>query len=154
MKRAIDLLRVQLLLLGRLADSSKAMEETLKKNKGDEAGRLALEIEKTLLSLGKAEKASDQYIKEKNKNNWDEVLADFLPSPEKKMARDLLDRIYERLEGLKRATDKNAVLLDKDVRYVNFSINVLTGASAGTTYAASAAQPGAGRVIDMLDASV
>ncbi|MBQ5759247.1 MAG: flagellar export chaperone FlgN [Schwartzia sp.] len=154
MKRAIDLLRVQLLLLGRLADSSKAMEETLKKNKGDEAGRLALEIEKTLLSLGKAEKASDQYIKEKNKNNWDEVLADFLPSPEKKMARDLLDRIYERLEGLKRATDKNAVLLDKDVRYVNFSINVLTGASAGTTYAASAAQPGAGRAIDMLDASV
>lgn len=154
MKRAIDLLRVQLLLLGRLADSSKAMEETLKKNKGDEAGRLALEIEKTLLSLGKAEKASDQYIKEKNKNNWDEVLADFLPSPEKKMARDLLDRIYERLEGLKRATEKNAVLLDKDVRYVNFSINVLTGASAGTTYAASAAQPGAGRAIDMLDASV
>ncbi len=154
MKRAIDLLRVQLLLLGRLADSSRAMEETLKKNKGDEAGRLALEIEKTLLSLGKAEKASDQYIKEKNKNNWDEVLADFLPSPEKKMARDLLDRIYERLEGLKRATDKNAVLLDKDVRYVNFSINVLTGASAGTTYAASAAQPGAGRAIDMLDASV
>ena len=154
MKRAIDLLRVQLLLLGRLADSSKAMEEALKKNKGDEAGRLALEIEKTLLSLGKAEKASDQYIKEKNKNNWDEVLADFLPSPEKKMARDLLDRIYERLEGLKRATDKNAVLLDKDVRYVNFSINVLTGASAGTTYAASAAQPGAGRAIDMLDASV
>ena len=154
MKRAIDLLRVQLLLLGRLADSSKAMEETLKKNKGDEAGRLALEIEKTLLSLGKAEKASDQYIKEKNKNNCDEVLADFLPSPEKKMARDLLDRIYERLEGLKRATDKNAVLLDKDVRYVNFSINVLTGASAGTTYAASAAQPGAGRAIDMLDASV
>lgn len=154
MKRAIDLLRVQLLLLGHLADSSKAMEETLKKNKGDEAGRLALEIEKTLLSLGKAEKASDQYIKEKNKNNWDEVLADFLPSPEKKMARDLLDRIYERLEGLKRATDKNAVLLDKDVRYVNFSINVLTGASAGTTYAASAAQPGAGRAIDMLDASV
>ena len=154
MKRAIDLLRVQLLLLGRLADSSKAMEETLKKNKGDEAGRLALEIEKTLLSLGKAEKASDQYIKEKNKNNWGEVLADFLPSPEKKMARDLLDRIYERLEGLKRATDKNAVLLDKDVRYVNFSINVLTGASAGTTYAASAAQPGAGRAIDMLDASV
>lgn len=154
MKRAIDLLRVQLLLLGRLADSSKAMEETLKKNKGDEAGRLALEIEKTLLSLGKAEKASDQYIKEKDKNNWDEVLADFLPSPEKKMARDLLDRIYERLEGLKRATDKNAVLLDKDVRYVNFSINVLTGASAGTTYAASAAQPGAGRAIDMLDASV
>ena len=59
MKRAIDLLRVQLLLLGRLADSSKAMEETLKKNKGDEAGRLALEIEKTLLSLGKAEKASE-----------------------------------------------------------------------------------------------
>lgn len=154
MKRAIDLLRVQLLLLGRLADSSRAMEEALKKNKGDEAGRLALEIEKTLLSLGKAEKASDQYIKEKNKNNWDEVLADFLPSPEKKMARDLLDRIYERLEGLKRATDKNAVLLDKDVRYVNFSINVLTGASAGTTYAASAAQPGAGRAIDMLDASV
>ena len=154
MKRAIDLLRVQLLLLGRLADSSRAMEETLKKNKGDEAGRLALEIEKTLLSLGKAEKASDQYIKKKNKNNWDEVLADFLPSPEKKMARDLLDRIYERLEGLKRATDKNAVLLDKDVRYVNFSINVLTGASAGTTYAASAAQPGAGRAIDMLDASV
>ena len=154
MKRAIDLLRVQLLRLGRLADSSRAMEETLKKNKGDEAGRLALEIEKTLLSLGKAEKASDQYIKEKNKNNWDEVLADFLPSPEKKMARDLLDRIYERLEGLKRATDKNAVLLDKDVRYVNFSINVLTGASAGTTYAASAAQPGAGRAIDMLDASV
>ena len=154
MKRAIDLLRVQLLLLGRLADSSRAMEETLKKNKGDEAGRLALEIEKTLLSLGKAEKASDQYIKEKNKNNWDEVLADFLPSPEKKMARDLLDRIYERLEGLKRATDKNAVLLDKDVRYVNFSINVLTGASVGTTYAASAAQPGAGRAIDMLDASV
>ena len=154
MKRAIDLLRVQLLLLGRLADSSKAMEEALKKNKGDEAGRLALEIEKTLLSLGKAEKASDQYIKEKNKNNWDEVLADFLPSPEKKMARDLLDRIYERLEGLKRATDKNAVLLDKDVRYVNFSINVLTGASAGSTYAASAAQPGAGRAIDMLDASV
>ena len=154
MKRAIDLLRVQLLLLGRLADSSRAMEETLKKNKGDEAGRLALEIEKTLLSLGKAEKASDQYIKEENKNNWDEVLADFLPSPEKKMARDLFDRIYERLEGLKRATDKNAVLLDKDVRYVNFSINVLTGASAGTTYAASAAQPGAGRAIDMLDASV
>ena len=154
MKRAIDLLRVQLLLLGRLADSSRAMEETLKKNKGDEAGRLALEIEKTLLSLGKAEKASDQYIKEKNKNNWDEVLADFLPSPEKKMARDLLDRIYERLEGLKRATDKNAVLLDKDVRYVNFSINVLTGASAGTTYAASAAQPGAGRAISTLDASV
>lgn len=154
MKRAIDLLRVQLLLLGRLADSSKSMEEALKKNKGDEAGRLALEIEKTLLSLGKAEKASDQYIKEKNKNNWDEVLAGFLPSPEKKMAQDLLSRIVERLEALKLATDKNAVLLDKDVRYVNFSINVLTGASAGTTYAATAAQPGAGRAIDMLDASV
>lgn len=154
MKRTIELLRVQLLLLGRLADSSKTLEEALKNNKGDEAGRLALEIEKTLLSLGKAEKSSDQYIKEKNKNNWEEVLAEFLPSPEKKMARELLDRINERLEELKRATDKNAVLLDKDVRYVNFSINVLTGASAGTTYAATAAQPGAGRAIDMLDASV
>lgn len=154
MKRTIELLRVQLLLLGRLADSSKTLEEALKKNKGDEAGRLALEIEKTLLSLGKAGKSSDQYIKEKNKNNWEEVLAEFLPSPEKKMARELLDRINERLEELKRATDKNAVLLDKDVRYVNFSINVLTGASAGTTYAATAAQPGAGRAIDMLDASV
>ncbi|MDO4204058.1 MAG: flagellar export chaperone FlgN [Selenomonadaceae bacterium] len=154
MKRTIELLRVQLLLLGRLEDSSKALEEALKKNKGDEAGRLALEIEKTLLSLGKAEKSSDQYIKERNRNNWEEVLADFLPSPEKKMARDLLLRINERLEALKRATDKNAVLLDKDVRYVNFSINVLTGASAGTTYAATAAQPGAGRAIDMLDASV
>lgn len=154
MKRTIELLRVQLLLLGRLEDSSNALEEALKKNKGDEAGRLALEIEKTLLSLGKAEKSSDQYIKERNKNNWEEVLADFLPSLEKKMARDLLLRINERLEALKRATDKNAVLLDKDVRYVNFSINVLTGASAGTTYAATAAQPGAGRAIDMLDASV
>ncbi len=154
MKRTIELLRVQLLLLGRLSDSSKALEETLKKNKGDEAGRLALEIEKTLLSLGKAERSSEQYIKEKNKNNWEEVLAELTPSPEKKMARELLDRINERLGELKRATDKNAVLLDKDVRYVNFSINVLTGASAGTTYAATAAQPGAGRAIDMLDASV
>lgn len=154
MKRAIDLLRVQLLLLGRLADGSQALEEALKKNKGDEAGRLSLEMEKTLLSLGKAEKASNQYIKERNKNNWDEVLAGFRNSPEKKMAADLLARICQRLEELKRATDKNAVLLDKDVRYVNFSINVLTGASAGTTYAATAAQPGAGRAIDMLDASV
>lgn len=154
MKRAIELLRVQLLLLGRLADSSRALEEALKKNKGDEAGRLSLEMEKTLLSLGKAEKSSDQYIKERNKNNWEEVLAGFRLSPEKKMARELLSRLRERLEALKAAAGKNAVLLDKDVGYINFSINVLTGASAGTTYAATAAQPGAGRAVDMLDASV
>ncbi len=154
MKRAIELLRVQLLLLGRLADSSQALEEALKKNKGDEAGRLSLEMEKNLLRLGRAEKSSDRYVKERNKNNWEEVLADFRPSPEKKMAQELLGRVHERLEALKAATDKNAVLLDKDVGYVNFSINVLTGASAGTTYAATAVQPGAGRAVDMLDASV
>lgn len=154
MKRAIELLRMQLLLLGRLEDSSKALETALKKNKGDEAGRLSLEMEKILLSLGKAEKSADLYIKERNRKNWEEVLADFRSSPEKKMARELLRRVQERLEALKAATDKNAVLLDKDVKYVNFSINVLTGASAGTTYAATAAQPGAGRAVDMLDASV
>lgn len=154
MKRAIELLRMQLLLLRRLEDSSKALETALKKNKGDEAGRLSLEMEKILLSLGKAEKSADLYIKERNRKNWEEVLADFHSSPEKKMARELLRRVQERLEVLKAATDKNAVLLDKDVKYVNFSINVLTGASAGTTYAATAAQPGAGRAVDMLDASV
>lgn len=144
MERMTALLKGHLQLLGRLEEASELLEKTLIANDGDEAGRLAITIEQLTNDLAKLEKASSLYLNKKDAASWRDFIERLPDSPERSLAEELLARIYGIIASLKKNTLRNSVYLDRDVKFVNYNINVLTGVKAGPTYASDAAEAHAG----------
>ena len=82
-----------------------------------------------------------------NNVNIEDWLKQQPDSPEKQMSLSLLDKLMEQLAQLKLKTVVNKELLKRDIKYVDYNVNVMTQTSAGVTYGTSKSQYGDGRPV-------
>lgn len=87
-------------------------------------------------SAGKKRKAFLQQQKAQNAVEWLSTQRDGL---EKNMALQLVGKLEKALNQLKTVAVDNKQYLDKNMSYIDYNINVLTGAVAGVTYSAAEA---------------
>jgi flagellar biosynthesis/type III secretory pathway chaperone len=98
-------------------------------------------MEPLLVSLQKSEAAKIQLLRTLGIRDLSEAIAKQPTSREKEMALHLLEKLQQVMKGLKKLNGRNQELLKRNMQYIDFNINVITQATAGTTYGASGGQP-------------
>ena len=141
MKEIIEILRQQLILCGRILEISQKQQQNLVKHAAAASGAAAAEMEPLLVSLQKSEAAKIQLLRTLGIRDLSEAIAKQPTSREKEMALRLLEKLQQVMKGLKELNGHNQELLKRNMQYIDFNINVITQATAGTTYGASGGQP-------------
>ena len=141
MKEIIEILRQQLILCGRILAISQKQQKQLVEHAATASGATAAEMEPLLASLQKSEANKDALLKKISGHD----IAEFIRRQPKSMERDMAQRLLEKLQAvmgeLKALNGHNRELLKRNMQYIDFNINVMTQAAAGTTYEATGGQP-------------
>ena len=142
MQEFIQFLRQQLVLCLRLLELSGQQREALIHTAAPAVRRLTKEIETVIIDLNLLEKRRQAFLQQQKAQSAVEWLSTQRDSLEKNMALQLVGKLEKALNQLKTVAGDNKQYLDKNMSYIDYNINVLTGAVAGITY--SAAEAGGG----------
>ncbi|WP_027407476.1 flagellar protein FlgN [Anaerovibrio sp. RM50] len=134
MKDIIDILRQQLILLGRLLELAKSQKEKLVHTDAEAARKLSAEMEPIMIEISSLDKRKDAIMAESNSRNLTDWLEKQPLSQEKGVLRALLVKQEDLLQELKGINSKNMQFLDRHTKFIDYSINVMTQTSAGVTY--------------------
>lgn len=139
MQEFIQFLRQQLVLCLRLLELSGQQREALIHTAAPAVRRLTKEIETVIIDLNLLEKKRKAFLQQQKAQNAAEWLSTQRDSLEKNMALQLVGKLEKALKQLKTVAGDNKQYLDKNMSYIDYNINVLTGTAAGVTYSAAEA---------------
>lgn len=137
MQEFIQFLRQQLVLCLRLLELSGQQREALIHTAAPAVRRLTKEIETVIIDLNLLEKKRKAFLQQQKAQNAAEWLSTQRDSLEKNMALQLVGKLEKALNQLKTVAGDNKQYLDKNMSYIDYNINVLTGTAAGVTYSAA-----------------
>ena len=137
MQEFIQFLRQQLVLCLRLLELSGQQREALIHTAAPAVRRLTKEIETVIIDLNLLEKRRQAFLQQQKAQSAVEWLSTQRDSLEKNMALQLVGKLEKALNQLKTVAGDNKQYLDKNMSYIDYNINVLTGAVAGVTYSAA-----------------
>lgn len=133
--RIESLLKSELSLTLRLYEQAETQKKALKENLNGKAVSEATEaIEKTLRELEAHEKNKTALLSELDAYNIEAVVGRMPYSKEKTRVRQQMKRLGDLLEKMQDVVESSKTLLKKDMDYLNFSLNVMTAASAAPGY--------------------
>ena len=139
MQEFIQFLRQQLVLCLRLLELSGQQREALIHTAAPAVRRLTKEIETVIIDLNLLEKRRQAFLQQQKAQSAVEWLSTQRDSLEKNMALQLVGKLEKARNKLKTVAGDNKQYLDKNMSYIDYNINVLTGAVAGVTYSAAEA---------------
>ena len=155
MKAIMEILGQELALLARLDKLAHAQRQSLKRNLDAKAVREATdEVNKILAALAALAERKEQLLRKLGVSSLEEAITKFPFSDEKLRAQQFLARIAELLQNLKTTTTISKELLQRNMQYLSYSLNVMTQAQAGTTYQAPDAPRQAVEARKLFDQSV
>lgn len=134
MKDIIDILRQQLILLGRLLELAKAQKEKLVHTDAEAARKLSADMEPIMIDISSLDKRKDGIMAELHTHSLLEWLEKQPESSDKAMLQTLLNKQEDILQELKGINSRNMQFLDRHSKFIDYSINVMTQTSAGVTY--------------------
>ena len=134
MKDIIDILRQQLILLGRLLELAKAQKEKLVHTDAEAARKLSADMEPIMIDISSLDKRKDGIMAELHTHSLLEWLEKQPESSDKAMLQTLLNKQEDILQELKGINSRNMQFLDRYSKFIDYSINVMTQTSAGVTY--------------------
>lgn len=133
--RIESLLKSELSLTLRLYEQAETQKKALKENLNGKAVSDATEaIEKTLRELEAHEKNKTALLSDLDADNIEAVVGRMPYSKEKTRVRQQMKRLGDLLEKMQHVVESSKTLLKKDMDYLNFSLNVMTAASAAPGY--------------------
>lgn len=144
MKEIIGIIRQRLVLITSMLKLVDEQKEALKHTDAKEISRTTKALEPYITKLGLLETRQQKLLNNVSIEDWLKQQPD---SPEKQMSLSLLDKLMEQLAQLKLKTVVNKELLKRDIKYVDYNVNVMTQTSAGVTYGTSKSQYGDGRPV-------
>ena len=133
MQEFIQFLRQQLVLCLRLLELSGQQREALIHTAAPAVRRLTKEIETVIIDLNLLEKRRQAFLQQQKAQSAVEWLSTQRDGLEKNMALQLVGKLEKALNQLKTVAGDNKQYLDKNMSYIDYNINVLTGAVAGVT---------------------
>lgn len=139
MQDFIQFLRQQLVLCLRLLDLANQQKDALVHMSAQDVQRLTKEIEAVIIDLNLLGQKRQRFLQQHGAPNDAAWLAAQADGAEKHMAQKLLDKIQGALAQLKAASGDNRQYLEKNMSYIDYNVNILTGAAAGVTYNAAEA---------------
>lgn len=155
MKAIMEILGQELALLARLDKLAQAQRQHLKENLNGKAVREATEdVNKILAALAVLAERKTQLLQKLGFATMAEAVTRFPFSEEKLRAQQFLARITELLTNLKTTSIISKELLQRNMQYLSYSLNVMTQAQAGTTYQAPDAPRQAVEARKLFDQSV
>lgn len=134
MQEFLQLIRQQLILCLRLKELSQQQRDALVHTEPVLVQKLTKDIEMVIIDLNRLEKKRQEFLQGhqiKTAAQWVEAQPD---CKEKNMLKQLLAKQAEVLAELKMAASSNMQYLDKNMSYISYNINVMTGTAAGATY--------------------
>ena len=135
LERIESLLKAELSLTLRLYEQAEAQKKALKENLNGKAVSEATEaIDKTLHELEAYEKNKAALLAEMKADDIEAVVGRMPYSQEKTRVRQQMKRLGDLLEKMQSVVESSRSLLKKDMDYLNFSLNVMTAASASPAY--------------------
>ena len=134
MKDIIDILRQQLVLCARLFELVKAQKKELITVNAVAASQLSREMETVMASISAVEKRKNMKLSALREDTLAQCLASQPDGPEKSFAIQLLTKQEVLLQEIKDANGNNLQYLDRNSKFIDYSINVMTQTSAGATY--------------------
>lgn len=144
MKEIIGIIRQRLVLITSMLKLVDEQKEALKHTDAKEISRTTKALEPYITKLGLLATRQRKLLNNVNIEDWLKQQPD---SPEKQMSLSLLDKLMEQLAQLKLKTVVNKELLKRDIKYVDYNVNVMTQTSAGVTYGTSKSQYCDGRPV-------
>ncbi len=155
MEEMLHLLEEELSLCNKLNEAAEKQRMALKDNlDGQAAGGTAQVVNRLLETLAALEKKKEDFLNRAEAPTMMEAIRRQPYSSDKQRARKLLKDVDETLRELKRLCFTNQSLLERDMDYLNFNINVMTQAQAGPGYAAPEQAPKAVQGRKLFDQSV
>ena len=130
MQEFIQFLRQQLVLCLRLLELSGQQREALIHTAAPAVRRLTKEIETVVIDLNLLEKKRKAFLQQQKAQSAAEWLSTQRDSLEKNMALQLVGKLEKALNQLKTVAGDNKQYLDKNMSYIDYNINVLTGTAA------------------------
>ena len=135
MNEIIALLKQQLTLGTRIWDLSSQQQKNLIEQIGGRAiASLTLQMESLLVQLAAVEKRQQAVLARSGEGTLAALLSRQPVSTERNLASQLLNRLQQQIAQIKILNERNRVLLERNRQFAAFSINVITQASAETTY--------------------
>ncbi len=133
--RIESLLKAELSLTLRLYEQAETQKKALKENLNGKAVSEATEaINKTLRELDANENNKKALLTEMQADDIEAVVGRMPYSQEKTRVRQQMKRLGDLLEKMRGVVESSRSLLKKDMEYLNFSLNVMTAASAAPAY--------------------
>lgn len=133
--RIESLLKAELSLTLRLYEQAETQKKALKENLNGKAVSEATEaINKTLRELDAYENDKKALLTEMQADDIEAVVGRMPYSQEKTRVRQQMKRLGDLLEKMRGVVESSRGLLKKDMEYLNFSLNVMTAASAAPAY--------------------
>lgn len=135
MKEILDILRQELILCTRIRDISQQQRDVLAETlNGKAVSTITQQINELLTQLGKLEQRKQKLLAQNGEKTLKGLLLRQPFSAEKTLAGQLLTKLSGIIKELQLTSMNSRALLQRNMQYVEFSINVMTQASAGTTY--------------------
>ncbi len=155
LERIMELLKAELSLALRLYEQAETQRRALKENLNGKAVADATEaVTATLRELEACEKSKNAFLKEMGEKTVDDVLGRMPYSKDKTRARQYLNRLDGLLTKMKELVGTSHRLLEHDMEYLTFSLNVMTAASAAPAYGTPEAPTAATQGRKLFDQSI
>lgn len=134
MQELIEVLRLRLVLGQRMLELTQRQRELLIQLDAVGVQKITKEIEPVLGSLNKAEKRTQEFLQSVKAVDLAGWLAEQPENKGKAMAQQLLEKQSGVLQQLKEASGSNQQHLQRNIDYIDYSVNVMTQTTAGVTY--------------------
>ncbi len=134
MSEIIKLLSLQIDICRRLLAGIKRQRQGLCDGSGVLMSKETKAIETLLIELRRIEKRQALLLKGTATRDLAELLSRTALSKERTVAKHLLQEVGDLMREVKEAVVINSALLDRQMQFILFSINVMAGTTAETTY--------------------
>lgn len=154
MKEIIRIVRQQLVLCQQLQLLVHQQRELLKGHSTADISEFARKMEPLLLELGRLDKQQKQQLAQSSARTMAELLERQPASVERSLAAQLLEKLQRTMQDTREEGRKNDMLLQRNMEFIDYTINVLNQTTADATYAPPGAAAQAVRPKKMFDASI
>lgn len=137
MEETIILLREQTIFCSRLLKLFADLTESIRKNSLDMT-EIVKQVEPAVAELSKNSRKSQEFLKKMQVSNFNEFINSQPDGVQKDVAKRLLLHSNNLQLQLQRRTNTLKLLTAKGKAFVDFSVNVMSRASANPTYGAEA----------------
>lgn len=155
MKEAVALLKRQLLLGNNCVEWLSGMKEALLHNSGAELSGTVKALEPALADYARLEEEQAAFLRQQGCPRMTAFVASQPDSVERDVASRLVGKVNAQGKALRESIALNQQLMSRSKEYIDFHVNLMSGAQAGTIYSAPGG-PGrdGGRDRKMFDSSV